>query len=122
MHDHTSTDKFNDTVFGTLNFQPDDDPTKSNVLSTDPTGINVSTVVPTVTIIDSTMKISVFAIGGTLFYTVIGVGGGIIVLTFSFITVCVLIRYSLRRKRKSHTFTTAATLQAHNAIQTQGMM
>ena len=105
-------------------FQPDNDTQQS----TDPaeeditvtTVDSVSTII--ITAIESTTKDSIFAIGGILFYIVIGVGGGIIILTFSFIILCVLIHYSVRRKRKSHTFTTAATLQTHNGIQTQGMM
>ena len=104
-------------------FQPDNDTQES----TDPTeeDITITTVdsvsTTAITAIESTTKDSIFAIGGTLYYTVIGVGGGIIVLTFSFIIVCILIRYSVQRKRKSHTFTKAVTLQAHNGVQTQGM-
>ena len=53
---------------------------------------------------------------------VVGVAGGIVFLTFSFIIVCVLIGFSVRRKRKSHTLTTASTPQQHNGTQTQGIM
>ena len=63
-----------------------------------------------------------FKVGSVLFYVVVGVAGGIIVITFGFIIVCVLIGFSVRRKRKSHTLTTASTLQPHNVIQTQGMI
>ena len=105
-------------------FRPDNDTQES----TDPTeeDITVTTVdsesTIIITAIESTTKDSIFAIGGILFYTVIGVGGGIIVLTFSFIILCLLIRYSVQKKRKSHIFTTAATLQTHNGIQTPGMI
>ena len=63
-----------------------------------------------------------FKVGSVLFYVVVGVAGGIIVITFGFIIVCVHIDFSVRRKRKSYTLTTASTLQPHNVIQTQGMI
>ena len=63
---------------------------------------------------------SVLGIGSTLFYILIGVGGGVIVLIFSFIIICVLIGFSIQRKRKSHTFTIAATLPPNNGILMQG--
>ena len=77
---------------------------------------------PVSTMVESTTKASVFAIGGALFYTVIGVGGAIITLIFGFMIVCVLIGLSVQRKRKSHTLTIAATLLTHNDIHTQGMV
>ena len=68
--------------------------------------------------------IETFKVGSVLFYVLIGVAGGIVLLTFSFIIVCVLIGISVRRKRRLHTLvlTTASTLQPHNGLQTQGMM
>ena len=69
--------------------------------------------------VKSTMEVStgsIFAVGGTLFYTLIGVGGGVIVFIFSFIIMCVLVGSSIQRKRKSHTFTIAATQPPNNGI------
>ena len=83
-----------------------------------PTEINITTLVSMSTIVESTSKVSVFAIGGALFYTVIGVSGTIITLIFGFMIVCVLIGLSVQRMRKSHTRTIAATLLTHNNIQT----
>ena len=70
---------------------------------------------------ESTTEVSIFAVGGTFFYIMIGVGGGI---TFSFIIiiVCILIGFSVRRKRKSQTSITDTTLDPHNSIQVQGRM
>jgi hypothetical protein len=88
------SDKFNGTVPGT--FQPDSDTQQS----TDPTGENITTVdsvSTTVTdMVESTTKVSV---GSTLIYVLIGVSGGI---NFSFVIVCILVGFSVRRKRKSH--------------------
>ena len=115
----TFLDKFNGIVLGT--FQPDGDNTQQ---STDPTGENItivdslSTTVADMT--ESTTKVSILAIGSTLFYILIGIGGGVIVLIFSFIIICVLIGYSIQRKRKSHTFIIAATLPPNNGILMQG--
>ena len=67
-------------------------------------------------IAESTTTVSILVIGNTLFYILIGVGGGVIVLIFSFIIICVLIGFSIQRKRKSHTFTVAATLPPNNGI------
>ena len=104
---------------GTLaDTQPDDNLTEFNRSSA--LEINMTTIASVSSTVEPTTKVSILIVGSTPFYTVIG--GGIIVLAFSFIIVCVLICYSVQRKRKSHTFTTAATLQAHNGIQTQGMM
>ena len=89
--------------------------------SADPTETNVTTITLILTTVESTTQVPIFALGGALFYTVLGVAGGIIVLIFSFIIVCVLIGFSVRRKRKSHILTTASTLQPHNGIQTQGL-
>ena len=72
-----------------------------------------------VVMIESTTK-SILAIGSTLFYILIGVGGGVIVLIFIFIIMCALIGFSIQRKRKSHTFTKAATLPPNNGILMQG--
>ena len=63
-----------------------------------------------------------FKVGSILFYIVIGAAGGVIAIIFGFVIVCVLIGFSVRRKRKSHTLATASTLQPHNVIQTQGMI
>ena len=106
---------------GTFHEQSDND---TNVSSDHPlsTEINIATFVSASTTAESTTKDSVFAIGGALFYTVIGVGGAIITLIFSFMIVCVLIGLSVQRKRKSHTLTIAATLLTHNDIYTQGMV
>jgi hypothetical protein len=113
----TFSDKFNGTVPGTL--QP-----INTQQSTDPTGENITTVDSVSTfmavMVESTIEVSIFAIGGTLFYVLIGVGGGAIVLIFNFIIICVLIGFSIRRKRKSRTFTIAATLPPRNGILMQG--
>ena len=112
------SDKFNDAVPGTLHDQSDND---TNISSDHPlsTEINITTFVSVSTTVESTTKDSVFAIGGALFYTVIGVGGAIITLIFGFMIVCVLIGLSVQRKRKTRTLTIAATLLTHN---TQGMV
>ena len=67
--------------------------------------------------VESTTKVS---IGNTFFYILIGVGGGVVVLIFSFIIICVLTGFSIQRKRKSHRFTIAATLPPNNGILMQG--
>ena len=73
--------------------------------------------------IDSTTGTFTLEVGSCLlYYVVLGITAGAVVLTFGFIIVCVLIGFSVQRKRKSHTFTIAATLQVHNDIQTQGMV
>ena len=114
-------DKFNGAVPGTL--QSNDDTKQS-----DPTGENITTIDSISTtvadnnnnMVESTTKVSILAIGSTLFYILIGIGGGVIVLIFSFIIICVLIGFSIQRKRKSHTFTMAATLPPNNGILMQG--
>ena len=112
--------KFNNTVPGTL-FNNDG----SNITIersdsiTFSTNIHVTTSAAVPTTDDSTTE--TFKVGSVLFYIVVGVAGGIIVITFGFIIVCVLIGFSVRRKRNSHTLTTASTLQPHNGTQTQGM-
>ena len=64
----------------------------------------MTTIASVLTMMEPASNVSNPIVGSTLFYTVIGVGGGIIiVLTFGFIIVCVLIGISVRRKRKSHT-------------------
>ena len=68
-----------------------------------------------VVMMESTTK-SILAIGSTVFYILIGIGGGVIVLIFSFIIMCALIGFSIQRKRKSHTFTIAATQPPNNGI------
>jgi hypothetical protein len=84
-------------VLGT--FQPDSDNTQQ---STDPIGGNitiiesVSTTVTDIVDPEPVTKVSIFAV---LVYTLIGVCGG---MFFSFIVVCVLVGFSVRRKRKSH--------------------
>ena len=120
----TFTDKFNGAVSGT--FQYDNDTTSMvPSVSSDPTGENITATTASVwsmTIMVSTVttEISNFTVDGTL---LIGVGGGIIVLlTLSFIIVCVLICFSVQKKRKPHTFTIAARLPTHNGIQTQGIV
>ena len=101
-------------------FQPDSDTQQT----THPTRENIYFASTTVTValtVESTTKISILGIGSTLFYILIGVGGGVIVLLFSFIIIiCVLIGFSIQRKRKSHTFTIAATLPPNNGILMQG--
>ena len=71
--------------------------------------------------VESTTGVSIFAVGGTLFYIMIAVGGGII-FSFTIIIVCILIGFSVRRKRKSQTSITDTTLDPHNSIQVQGRM
>ena len=114
----TFIDKFNSTVPGI--FQLND----TNV-SSDPSEIHNNKMITTSSVhsvLISTTEVPIFVVSDALLYMVIGVSGGIIILAFSSIIVCVLIRYSVRRKRKSHTCTIAATLQAHNGMQTQGMI
>ena len=112
-------DKFNDTVPGTLvHTQPEANSTEPNYGSPALTETNGTTTVSVSTMVEPTRNVSIFEVGSTLFYAVIG--GGIVVLAFSFIIVCVLIRYSVQWKGKSQTFTTADRLQAQNAIHTQG--
>ena len=104
---------------GTFHDQSDND-TKISSDHSLPTEINITTFLSVSTTAESTSKVSVFVIGGALFYTVIGVSGAIITLIFGFMIVCVLIGLSVQRKRKSHTLTIGATLLTHNDIQTQG--
>jgi hypothetical protein len=118
----TFPDKFNGRVPGT--FQPDSDNTQQ---STDPTGENITTIDSVSTTVavsaKSTVEVSIFAVGSTLFYVLIGAGGGVIVLTFSFTIICVLVVFSIQRKRiKLYTFTIAATQPPLNGIQVQGKM
>ena len=108
--------KFNNTVPGTL--IDNDGTTEISDSNTFSTNINVTTTAAIPAIEDS----AIVKVGSVLFYVVIGAAGGIILLTFSFIIVCVLIGFSVRRKRKPHTLTTASILQPHNGLQTQGMM
>ena len=115
------SDKFNDTVPGILHDQSDNDTNISSDHPT-PTEINITTFVSVSATAESATKDPLFAIGGALFYTVIGVGGAIITLIFDFMIVCVLIGLSIQWKRKSHTLTIAATLLTHNDIHTQGMV
>ena len=103
---------------GTFHDQPDNDTNISSDHSLT-TEINITTFVSVSTTVESIIKDSVFAIGGALFYTMIGVGGAIITLIFGFMIVCVLIGLSVQRKRKSHTLTVSATLLTHKYIRTQ---
>ena len=102
-------------------FQPaaDNDGTQQSTEEYIATADSVSTIVTAE--IESTMEVSIFAVGGTLFYIMIGVGGGII-FSFTIIIVCILISFSVRRKRKSQTSITDTTLDPHNGIQIQGRM
>ena len=117
--------KFNNTVPGTL---IDNDgsnlTTEISDLNTFSKNIkfNVTTTAAVTVPITEDLATETFKVGSVLFYVVVGVTGGIIVITFGFIIACVLIGFSVRRKRKSHTLTTASTLQPHNVIQTQGMI
>ena len=114
----TFSGKFSDIVPGT--FQSPAESTGSTV-----TAENIATVdfvSTTMTAeVESTTEASFFAVGGTFFYIMIGVGGGII-FSFTIIIVCILIGFSVRRKRKSQTFITDTTLDPHNGIQIQGRM
>jgi uncharacterized membrane protein len=74
------------------------------------------------TVAVSVKSVSIFAVGSTLFYVLIGAGGGVIVLIFCFIIICVLIGFSFRRKKESHTFTIAATQHPLNGVLMQGKM
>ena len=111
--------KFNNTVPGTLI-----DTYESNITTersdsiTFSINIHVTTSAAVPATDDSTTE--TFKVGSVLFYIVVGVAGGIIVITIGFIIVCVLIGFSVRRKRKSYTLTIASTLQPHNGTQTQG--
>ena len=112
----TFLDKFNGTVPRT--FQPDGG---NEQQSTDSTGENITTVDSVSTtvgdMVESTTNVPIFAVGSTPFYILIGIGGGVIV---SFMIICVLIGFSIQRKRKSHAFTIAATLPPNNGILMQG--
>ena len=105
---------------GTFRPPADDDTQQSTVSTVTEENIHiarvdsVSTSVTVTAEVKSTTKVSIFAVGGTLFYTTTGVSGGII---FSFIAVCILIGCSVRKKRKSQLFITDTTLQTNNGIQ-----
>ena len=99
---------------------PADDDDRHIQYSTDSIEENIATVdtvsTSVMVTVESTTEVSLFAVGGTFFYIMIGVGGGII---FSFITIiCILVGYSVRRKRKStsQTFITDTMLQTNNGI------
>ena len=119
----TFSDKFNGTVPGTFQPAADDDSTQQSADSTEEYYITtVDSVSTTVTgKLEPTTEVSIFILGGTLFYTTIGVGGGII-FSFTIIIVCILIGFSVRRKRKSKTSLADTTLEPHNGIQVQGRM
>ena len=91
----TFLDKFNGTVPGTFqhNIQQSTDPTGENITTVD----SVSTTVTVAATMESTIEISVFAVGSTLFYVLI-----CIIIFLSFTVVCALIGLSVQRKRKSH--------------------
>ena len=99
--------------------QPDNDDTQQSTAAT-VDSISAHTVIMAVTVESTINEVSLFAIGGTLFYATIGVGGGII-FSFTIIIVCILIGFSVKRKRKSQTFITDTTLDPHNGIQIQGI-
>ena len=102
---------------------PADDDDRRIQYSTDSMKENIATVdtvsTSVIATVESTTDVSIFAVGSTFFYIMIGVaffGGGII---FSFIIIiCILVGYSVRRKRKptSYTFITDTMLQTNNGI------
>ena len=101
---------------GTFRPAADNDGTQQSTEEYIATVDSVSTIVTTE--IESTTEVSIFAVGGTFFFTMISVGGGII-FGFIIIIVCILIGFSVRRKRKSQAFITDTTLQTNNGIQMQ---
>ena len=105
----TFIDKFNFTVSGTLFDSHDDTTTDSNR----PTETKVTTLAQP-TMVELTTETPIFVLGGALFYTVVGIAGGIVVFTFGFIIVCVLIGFSVRRNRKSHGTLTTAYITHHD--------
>ena len=114
----TFSGKFNGIVPGTFRPPADDDTQQSTGSTVTEENIHVATVDSVSTSVTaevkSTTEVSIFVVGGTLFYTTIGVSGGII---FSFIAVCILIGCSVRKKKKSQIFLTGTTLQTNNGIQ-----
>ena len=101
------------------NTQQSTDPIEENITATTVDSISAHTVIMAVTVESTTNEVSIFAVGGTLFYTAIGVSG-VIIFSFTIIIACILIGFSVRRKRKSKTFITDTTLDPHNGIQIQG--
>ena len=103
---------------GTFRPPADDDTQQSTDSTVTEENIHVATVDSVSTSVTaevkSTTEVSIFVVGGTLFYTTIGVSGGII---FSFIAVCILLGCSVTKKRKSQTFITDPKLQTNNGIQ-----
>ena len=88
------SDKFNGTVSGIC--QPDNDnteqstdPIEENITATTVDSISAHTVIVTVTVESTTNEVSIFAVGGG------------IIFGFIIIIVCILIGFSVRRKRKS---------------------
>ena len=110
--------KFNGTVPGTLIELLDTDLSNN---TTERINIHVTTTAPIPTAVDSTTE-TILEVGSHLFriYVVVGIIGGVVVLIFGFIIVCVLIGLSIRRKKRSYIITVAATLPTQNGIQTQG--
>ena len=113
--------KFNGTVPGTLIELLDTDLPNNTTERSDSVNIHVTTTAPIPTAVDSTTE-TVLEVGSHLFrtYVVVGIIGGVVVLIFGFIIVCVLIGLSIRRKKRSYIITVAATLPTQNGIQTQG--
>ena len=100
--------KFNGTVPGT--FQLNSDDTQQSTGPTDES-VNISVNSVSTTVIVTVISVSTGGSVGTLFYILmIGVGGGMIII----VCTCILIGFSVRRKRKSHTSITDATLQTNN--------
>ena len=93
------SDKFNSTVLGTPHDQSDDDIDLSSDQAP-ATKIDITTVASESATAESTTTVSIPPIGGALFYTLIGIGGEMII--FGFIIVCVLTGLLVQKKRKSH--------------------
>ena len=102
--------------------QPDNDdtqqstyPIEENITAATVDSISAHTVIVTVTVESTTNEVSIFTVGGTLFYIMIAVGEGII-FGFIIIIVCILLGFSVSRKRKSQTFVTDTMLQTNNGM------
>ena len=118
MYDLSYTDKFNKTVPGTFADARLND--TESVTSTDASpdkSMTTFTPVTVSTTVEEPPVYSTFVPGSGLFYTVMGISGGLI-LIFSFTIVCVLISVSVAMKAKSGRHTT--TTYSHNNLHRLG--
>ena len=112
---YSPTAKFNCTVPGTLSDFIDE--CNITTTATVPT-VTVSTIYTT-TVTSTSFSLTSnsnpfdFEIGSTLFLVMMVLGGGIILLTFSIIMVCVVIGFLAKRKRKLFTVTPQENLNIY---------